>query len=103
MRYNKLFAWLALAAGTALPGVAQDRYWDIHNDRRDLRHDYARVDRMRDDIARDRRRLNEDIRRGRTRAAAKQARDLARDQRKLDSQLRDIHRDRRDLRRDYRH
>jgi hypothetical protein len=103
MQYKKVFGWLALAAGMALPAAAQDGSWrDIHNDRRDLRHDYARVDRMRYDIARDRQRLNEDIRCGRGGAAAAQARDLARDQRALDSQLRDIRRDRRDLYHDYR-
>ena len=80
--------------------MAQDPYWDMHNDRRDLRQDYARVDRMRNDIARDRARLNEYIRCGRSQAAAEQARDLARDQHRLDAQLRDIRRDRRDLSRD---
>ena len=101
MRY-KMLASLALFAGFAM---AQDPYWnlrrDIHNDRRDLRYDYARVDRMRNDIARDRVRLNEDIRCGRSQAAAEDARDLARDQRALNAQLRDIRRDRLDLRRDY--
>ena len=107
MRYMKMFVWLALAMGiAALPAAAQDGYWqrrDIRNDRRDLRNDYARVDRMRADIARDRWRMNEDIRCGRGPAAAAEAADLARDQRVLDAQLRDIHRDRRDLRRDYRY
>jgi hypothetical protein len=51
---------------------------------------------MRADIARDRARLNEDIRCGRDRAAARDAADPARDQRALDAQLRDIRRDRRD-------
>ena len=97
MRY-KMVASLALFAGFAM---AQDLYRDIHNDRRDLRHDYARVDRMRNDIARDRVRLNEDIRCGRSWAAAEDARDLARDQRALDAQLRDIRHDRRDLSHDY--
>jgi hypothetical protein len=100
MRHIKMFAWLALAMGiAALPAAAQDGYWQ----RRDLRSDYARVDRMRADIARDRWRMNEDIRCGRGRAAAAEAADLARDQRALNGQLRDIHRDRRDLRRDYRY
>lgn len=99
MRY-KMLASLALFAGIAM---AQDPYlrWDIHNDRRDLRHDYSRVARMRDDIARDRVRLDEDIRCGRSWRAAEDARDLARDQRALDAQLRDIRRDRRDIGRDY--
>ena len=106
MRYKKLFGWLVLAVGIALPAAAQDGDWrwrDTYNDRRDLRHDYARVDHLRADIARDRARMNENIRCGRDRAAAADAADLARDQRALDYQLHDIHRDRRDLYRDYRY
>lgn len=83
MRINRLFAWCALAAGIALPGAsvlsAQD-WQDVRRDHRDLGRDYARVDRMRDVIGRDRARLNEDIRCGRSAAAAADARDLARDQ-----------------------
>jgi hypothetical protein len=94
MRYSKLFAWCALAVGMAAPGAstlaAADR-WDTY---RDLHRDYGRVDRMRDDIARDRARLNEDIRCGRRAAAGADARDLARDQQALNSQIRDIQRDR---------
>ena len=102
MRYRKLFGWLVLAGAMAVPLAAQDGYWrDTHNERRDLRHDYARVDRMRADIARDRARMNEDIRCGRSRAAAADAADLARDQRALGAQVRDIHRDQRDLNRGY--
>jgi len=93
MRYNRLFAWCALAVGMALPGASVLSAADWNG--RDLRHDYARGDRMRDDIARDRARLNEDIRCGRRRAAAADARDLARDQRALDAQYRDIQRDNR--------
>ena len=105
MRYTKMFGWLVLAAGMAFPAVAQEGYWrwrDTYNDRRDLHYDYARVNRMRADIARDRARMDEDIRCGREAAAARDAADLARDQRALDAQLRDIRRDRRDLYRDYR-
>ena len=106
MRYMKMFVWTALTMGmAALPAAAQDGYWqrqDIRNDQRDLRHDYARVERLRADIARDRARLNEHIRCGNHRAAAADAADLARDQRALDAQLRDIQRDRRDSHRDYR-
>ena len=70
MRYNQLFAWCALAVGMALPGasVVSAADWD---------------GRLRNDIARDRARLNEDIRCGRRGAAAADARDLARDQRAL--------------------
>ncbi len=94
----------ALLLGSASTLPAADWDWasrDVRHDQRDLRHDYTRVDRMRADIARDRARLDEDIRCGRSGAAAADARDLARDQRALDSQLRDIHRDRQDLRYDY--
>ena len=98
---NKLFARCALAVGLmALPGASllSAAGWD---NGRDLRHDYGRVDRLRDDIARDRARLNEDIRCGRQAAAAADARDLARDQRALDVQYRDIRSDRYE-RRDWR-
>jgi hypothetical protein len=96
MRYSKLFAWFTLAVGMAIPGAsvlsAEGSYWD----RRDLRHDYSRVNNLRADIARDRARLNEDIRCGRDRAASQDARDLARDQRTLNAQIRDIRHDRAD-------
>jgi len=95
---NKLFARCALAVGLmALPGASllSAAGWD---NGRDLRQDYARVDRLRDNIARDRARMNEDIRCGRRAAAAADSRDLARDQRALDSQYRDIRHDRYDWR-----
>jgi hypothetical protein len=84
MKYTKFFALAALAAGMAFPAAAQDR---------DLRNDSARVNRMRADIARDRARMNEDIRCGRSAAASRDAADLARDQRALNLQMRDIHHD----------
>src|SRR5260370_41127523 len=97
MRYTKLFAWFTLAVGMAGASVlsAEEPYWDrrdrdIHYDRqdlrqdyRDLRHDYSQVNDLRADIARDRWRLDEDIRCGRDQAAAQDARDLARAQRAL--------------------
>lgn len=93
MRYSKWFVWIALAAGMALPGAktlsAQPPEWRD----RDLSRDYNRVDRMRADIARDQWRLNEAVRCGRNREAARIARDLARDQRALDNQLRDVRHD----------
>ena len=55
---------------------------------------------MHADIARDRARLNADIRCGREAAAARDAADLARDQRALEAQLRDIRHDQRDIDRD---
>ncbi len=99
MRYSKWFAGLALAVGMTLPSAlsAAEPYWngrDFRYERQDLRRDYDRVDRLRSHIARDRARLNEDIRCGRDRAAARDAADLARDQRELDAQLRDIRHDR---------
>ena len=101
MRYTKLLAWFTLAVGMTGASVlsAADSYWD----RRDLRQDYSRLNNMRSDIARDRWRLNEDIRCGRDRAAAQDARDLARDQRALNAQTRDIQHDRADMRWDRRY
>lgn len=115
----RILAGLALAACMAVTGTstlsAQD--WrdirhdqqDLRSDYRDINHDYARVNAMRADIARDRARLNEDIRCGRSAAAARDAQDLARDQRALDAQVRDVRhdqfgafRDRQDIRRDWR-
>ena len=94
MRYIKMTLWLTLAtAAMALPAAAQDGYWrgaDIRHDRRDLRHDYNRTANLRADIARDERRLNEDIRCGRQGRAAAQAADLARDRRVLRAEERDI-------------
>ena len=92
MKRFKFFALAALALGIAAPATLSAQDW------RDVRHDYARVDRMRDDMARDRARLNEDIRCGRTQAAASDARDLARDQSALAAQQRDIRHDRYDWR-----
>ncbi len=98
MRYTRWIAGLALSLGMAASGMAQDRYWD----NRDLRHDYARIERLRADIARDRARMDENIRCGRERAAAKDAGELARHQRELDALTRDAYRDRRDRRWDSR-
>src|SRR5579871_1838275 len=106
MRQWKSVRTLALAAvlgvGGAAAASAQD-WRDMNHDRRDLRSDYrdiagdyARVNRMQGDIARDRARLDEDIRCGRQGAAARDAADLARDQRALQAQQQDIRRDRRD-------
>src|SRR5438067_12691756 len=100
MRYTKLFALAAMAAGMLLStgtAKAQDRYWDRDGDGQHLRRDYSRVDRLRAAVANDRYRLAEDRRYGRRWAAEQDARDLARDQRALDYQLRDISRDRSDF------
>jgi hypothetical protein len=71
---------MALAGASSVK--AQDGYG-----RRDVRRD-ARINRLQNDIARDRWRLDNDIQRGKSRAAGHVARDLARDQRKLDRELR---------------
>jgi hypothetical protein len=80
---------LTMAAGiiVAGTGAASAQDW------RDLRHDYNHVDRLSADIARDRARLDEDIRCGRSAAAARDAADLSRDQRALEAQRRDIRQD----------
>jgi len=99
MKFAKYFAGFALAAGLLADGTttasAQDwRYRDNERyARQDVRHDYRRVAEMREHIARDRARLNEDIRCGRQAAAARDAADLARDQRALGYQERDIRHD----------
>ena len=54
-------------------------------------------------FARDRARLDENIRLDRQAAASRDAADLARHQRALRPELRDIHRDRRDIQGDYRY
>ena len=114
MRYRKVLAYFGLLAGLAVgaAGTLSARDWDdewrgresqrqdLRHDYRDLPGDYTRVSAMRADIARDRARLNEDIRWGREAAAAKDAADLARDQRALQAHLRDIRHDQRDIDRD---
>jgi len=102
MRYLTLFAWLTLAAGAALAG---EPYWegrDLRHDYRDVSRDYAQLDRLRADIARDRFKLDEDIRCGRSWMASRDAADLARDQRALQALQNDIRHDRADIRRDQR-
>jgi hypothetical protein len=89
MRYSKMLAWVVMAAGVMVTG-AQAKAED-----RDLRGDYARVDHLRNDIAADRARLNEDLRCHRPWAAENDRRDLARDQAALNYQLRDVRHDRR--------
>ena len=101
MRYLKYFAGFALAAGM-LAGTAGAQDWGYRAyQRQDMRNDYYRVAAMRDHIARDRARLDEDIRCGRQAAAARDAADLARDQRALQYQLRDIRHDQYNYRSNY--
>jgi hypothetical protein len=107
MRYFKVLAWTAMAVGVMATGAQakaagfdrDDRFEqrDLRYDHRDVRNDYARVNAMRNHIAADRFRLNEDIRCGRTWAAQADARDLARDQAELNAQTRDIRHDRADM------
>ena len=73
---------------------------DLREDYRDIQRDYAQVDRLRADIARDRYQLHEALEDGDEWRASRIARDLARDQRALDALLRDIARDHRDIRHD---
>ena len=89
MRFHKYFAGLALTVGMLIPGAATLSAQDW----RDVNRDSYRADRRQADIAADRARLNEDIRCGRTAAAARDARDLARDQKALQAQMRDIRHD----------
>jgi hypothetical protein len=107
MKQSRVFVWLALAVGVTLSGAstlsAQDWRGSVP-ERRDMRTDYRgvvgdrhAVDRLRADIARDQRRLDDAIRRGRSRDAARFAADLARDQRALRLQFRDVRHDRADL------
>ena len=101
MRYSRLIALAAMAAGMALC-TSTAKADDYYRDRHDLQHDYARANRLRADIANDRYRMNEDLRCGRGDAARREARDIAHDQRALDRQMRDIRHDRADLRWDRR-
>lgn len=80
-----LVAGMALAGASALP--AQDwRY-------RDMGRDYRTADRIRDDMARDRARLYEDMRSGRRWAVERDRADLYRDQRALEAVRADFRRD----------
>jgi len=96
MKHMKHFAGFALAVGLLAAGAttasAQD--WRYRSyERQDLRQDYRHIAEMREHIARDRARLDEDIRCGRQSAAARDAADLARDERALGYRVRDIRHD----------
>ena len=71
MRYSKMLAWAVVAAGILVTGAqakAEDGFRDgrdSYQDHRDFRGGYDRVDALRNHIATDRLRLNEDIRFGR--------------------------------------
>jgi hypothetical protein len=104
MTYSKFLTLGTIAAGMVFAGTAaqaqdrySNRYADSYSDRQHLNRDYARVERLRAQIANDRYRLEEDRRRGRRWAAERDARDLARHQYELDRQLRDIRHDRAEM------
>jgi len=92
MRYTKWIASFALAAGMAVMGstAASAQDW------RDVRHDYNRVDRLRDTIARDRARLAADMRRGDRWAVSRDRAALERHETELRVMLRETRRDWRD-------
>ena len=105
----RLSKWMLVAvamAGLSSVAAAQDRYGryyqrdgrsDFREDARDLRYDYAKVDRLRADLARDQWRLEAAWRSGRRWEAEQIRRDMARDQARLEFLLRDIRHDRRDI------
>jgi hypothetical protein len=113
MRYSKFFYGAFLVGALTLTGVAanaQDGYWnnrdihrdrqDLHRDYRDLNRDYGRADHLRNNMAEDRYRVNQDLRHGNGWGASREARDLAHDQHQYSRQMRDIHRDHADIHRD---
>jgi hypothetical protein len=96
MRFSKVLLWTAIAAGAMATG-AQAKAEDFNGrfEHREARNDYARASALRNDLAADRFRMNEDLRCGRPLAAREVARDIARDQAALNAQYRDIRHDRR--------
>jgi hypothetical protein len=98
MRYTKWFASFALAAGMALAGTSAASAQGF----RDLRHDYNRVDWLRAAVARDRARLNEDMRYGRRWAAQRDREELMRHEAELRAQYRDVRHDYRGYDRNWR-
>jgi hypothetical protein len=95
MQFSKMLAWTVVAVGVMATG-AQAKAEDFGRyEHRDLRNDYAHANALRNDIAADRHRMNEDLRCGRPWAAREVARDMARDRAALNAQYRDIRHDRR--------
>ncbi len=96
MKLTRYFAGFALAMGLLAAGATTASAQDFRyraNQRQDVRQDYRRVAELREHIARDRARMNENIRRGRRAAAARDAADLARDERALRYLERDLRHD----------
>ena len=95
MRFSRILPAALVAMGAMFVSTAaKAQDWDYHRDR-DLRHDYAHADRMRNDLSRDQYRYNEAIRCGRYGEANRIARDMERDRHQLRRQERDIRRDHR--------
>ena len=102
MTYSKFFATGTIAAGLLLGSAAaqaQDRYgygygYGDRGYSYGNRGDYERVQRLRERIAADRYRLEQNRRRGHWRAADRDARDLARHQHELERLLRKLRYDR---------
>jgi hypothetical protein len=98
-----LAAGMALAGASALPAADwRDTYrgTDVRSDYRDIRRDEVAIDRLREVVAADRARLDEDYRCGRRWAVGRDSAALNRDQRTLEARMRDIRSDRNDLRHD---
>ena len=101
MKKTKLYAWLALAAGMALPGAATlGAQTPYNNNGPEFRYRYnnggsdrREIERLRREIAEDRLRLERNRRAGRWLAVAQNRRELARDERALDLLLRRMNRD----------
>src|SRR3954466_10143579 len=89
MRYTKWFASFALMAGMAVMGATAASAQDY----RDVRHDYNRVERLRDTIARDRARLAADMRHGNRWAISRDRATLDRHEAELRAMLRETRRD----------
>ncbi len=103
MRTVKFSAGILAVASFLFSGIARaDDRRDLRGDYRDVQRDYARVDQLRADIARDQYQLDQARRYGDHLAAKRISRDLRHDQKALDRQLRDIRRDQRDIRHDQR-
>ena len=100
MRYSKLVVWAVMAAGIVVTGAqakAQEHYApsrEFRQDQREFNRDHARVNELRNDIARHRAKLADDLRFRRTRAAAQERREIAREEALLASLTRDMRHDR---------
>jgi len=85
MRKTKWFASLALAAGMMVAGTSAASAQDW----RDVRHDYNRVETLRNTVARDRARLAQDTRFGNRRQVARDRETLDRHEAELRAAMRD--------------